>query len=264
MTVQGYWADLPSSAFDELPQGCIAVLPLGAVEQHGPHLPLGVDRDLAYAVVRRVIAALEPEQNVLFLPTLAITKSGEHDDFGGTLSLSAETLLAVLRDIAASVARAGVTRLVFLNAHGGNAAVLEIAGREARMAHDLIVVACSWFGFADYEGVVPPDALPHDIHAGVVETSAMLSDYPDKVDMTKAAHFHPAMRDWETDFPSIGLSGQPGRPAWVAQDVNAQGACGDAASATAEKGAQLLGSAAQNFAVFLAEFARFDPRRLNT
>jgi len=260
MVLQGLWADLPAPAFRDLPDDMIAVLPLGAVEQHGPHLPLSVDRDLADAVVKRSLKALSVDQNVLFLPTLAITKSGEHDRFPGTLSLSAETLLSALRDIGASIARAGVARLVLLNAHGGNTAVLEIAARDLRMTHEMIVATCSWFGFANYDGVIDANALAIDIHAGEIETSAMLAAYPQKVDMMRARNFAPAMIDWHARFQHIGLTGEPARPAWIAEDLNPGGACGNAAAATAEKGEKLLSSAAQNFAAFLREFAQFDHR----
>lgn len=260
MSFQGYWADLPSPAFGDLPDDLIAVLPLGAIEQHGPHLPVSVDRDLADAVVSRSLKALNADQNVLFLPTLCITKSGEHDAFPGTLSLSAETMLAVLCDIGASVTRAGVQRLVLLNAHGGNTALLEIAARDLRVAHDLIVVTCSWFGFAEYGDLFDADALPFDIHAGDTETSAMLTAHPGKVDMAKAQNFVPAMARWAADYQYIGLNGQAARPAWVAGDMHPEGVCGNAAAATVEKGEQLLSSAARNFAAFLAEFARFDGR----
>ncbi|MFK7837365.1 MAG: creatininase family protein [Sulfitobacter sp.] len=258
MIPQGYWADLPSTAFSDLPGTCIAVLPLGAVEQHGPHLPLSVDRDLADEIVQRMLNTLQHDQSVLVLPTLAITKSGEHDRFPGTLSLGPETLLAVLRDIGASVARAGVTRLVFLNAHGGNIALLEVAGRELRIKHGMVVASCSWFGFADYDGVISAEDLAHDIHAGDIETSAMLAAHPDKVDMGKAQDFRPAMRQWNAQFEYIGLNGQPARPAWIADDLHVDGACGDAAAATPAKGEHLLTTASTGFAAFLAEFSHFD------
>ena len=136
MTLQGYWADQTASAFKDVPDDLIAVLPIGAIEQHGPHLPLSVDLDLVEATIVRVLPHLENDQNVLVLPSLTITKSGEHDRHAGTLSLSAETLLAALMGIAGSVARAGVQRLVLLNGHGGNDAVLDIAARDMRIAHD--------------------------------------------------------------------------------------------------------------------------------
>lgn len=261
MSVQGYWADLPSDAFRALSPDTVAILPLGATEQHGPHLPLSVDSDLIGAATDRMLAALGPAQSVLVLPALTVTKSDEHLCFPGTLTLSAETLLAVLREIGASVARAGVQRLVFFNGHGGNSALLQIAARELRIANDLIVVACSWGGFTEWQPHYDAEAYAHDIHAGDSETSAMLAIRPDRVDMSKAQDFRPAMADWESDFPRIGLAGKPANPGWMAQDLHPLGACGNAAAATADKGAALLDSAGRNFASFLAEFARYDHRK---
>jgi creatinine amidohydrolase len=258
MSLQGYWADQKAPVFRDLPRDLVAVLPIGAIEQHGPHLPVSVDRDLTEAVVTRALDHLGPGQNVLVLPTLTVTKSGEHDRHPGTLSLSAETLLAVLRDIGASVARAGVARLVLLNGHGGNTAVLDIAARDLRMAHQMIVASCSWFGFADYGDLIAPEALAVDLHAGDIETSAMLAARGDLVDMSKAQNFVPAMRNWEKSNRFTGLTGQPARPGWIIDDLNSDGACGDASAATAEKGAQMLVTAAANFALFLDEFSRFD------
>lgn len=260
MAMQGYWADFKAPAFRDVPQDLVAVLPIGAIEQHGPHLPVSVDRDIVDAVVTRVLPHLLPHQSVLFLPTLSVTKSGEHDRHAGTLSLSADTLLAVMRDIGRSVANAGVTRLVFLNGHGGNMAVLDIAARDLRIEHDLIVGSCSWFGFAEWEGVLDPKELPKDVHGGDSETSPMLAARPDTVDMKKARNFRTALDDWERDFRFIGLTGQAVRPGWIVDDLSSAGACGDASVATAEKGEALLSSSAKNFAAFLEEFARFDHR----
>ncbi|MDE0524010.1 MAG: creatininase family protein [Boseongicola sp.] len=261
MTVQGYWADQRATIFRDLPADLVAVLPVGAVEQHGPHLPVSVDRDLVNATVTLCLSHLASDQNVLFLPTLSITKSGEHDRHPGTLSLTADTLLATLRDIGASVALAGVERLAFLNGHGGNTAVLEVAARDLRISHDMIVATSSWFGFADVESVIDSDALEGDIHAGDSETSAMLAARPELVDTSRAQSFMSANREWERENHFIGLAGRPARPAWIIDDLNADGACGDASAATAEKGRHLLDTAARNFARFLAEFARFDSRR---
>lgn len=261
MSVQSHWADLPSDAFGCLPADLVAVLPIGAIEQHGPHLPGSVDRDLVEAVVQRAMANLSPDQNVLILPTLAVTKSGEHGRHPGTLSLSADTLLAVVRDIGASVTRSGVERLVLFNGHGGNAAVLDVVARDLRLAHDMIVATCSWFGFAEYDGLIDAAALAHDIHAGDIETSAMLAARPELVDMTKAENFAPASAQWSAENRFIGLSGQAARPAWIVGDLHPSGACGDASVATAAKGEALLSSAGRNFAAFLAEFARFDHRK---
>lgn len=257
---QGYWADLKAPEFRALPPDTVAVLPIGAIEQHGPHLPLSVDRDLVEAVVTRALPLLTPDQTVLVLPSLTITKSGEHDRHPGTLSLSADTLLAVLRDIGASVARAGVARLVLFNGHGGNTPVLDVSARDLRIRQDMIVATCSWFGFADTHGLFDPAALARDIHAGDSETSAMLAARPDLVDMSRARDFTPAMADWEKTLRFTGLTGQTARPGWIIDDLHPDGACGNASAATAAKGAQMLNSAARNFAMFLAEFAGFDHR----
>ena len=260
MSLQGYWADFASSQFRNLPDNTVAVLPIGAMEQHGPHLPVSVDRDLVDAVISRALPLLAEDQNVLVLPTLSITKSGEHDRHPGTLSLSAETLLAVLRDVGASIKRSGASRLVLFNGHGGNTAVLEIAARDLRISEDMIVTNCSWFGFAEYEGLFDEDALARDIHAGDSETSAMLAVRPERVDMSRAGNFVPAMDEWEKALRFIGLTGQAARPGWVIDDLNEDGACGDASAATREKGEQLLNSSAHNFVLFLEEFASFDHR----
>lgn len=261
MSIQGYWAELKTTEFQTLSQDCIAVLPLGATEQHGPHLPLSVDTDLVHETAARMLANLDPAQSVLVLPALAITKSNEHNRFSGTLSLSPETLLAVLREIGASVARAGIERLVLFNGHGGNTAILQVAARELRISHDLIVVVCSWSGFAEADGLFDPAAYAVDLHAGDSETSAMLASHPGLVDMSKAKTFGTAMEDWAGEFRFIGLTGEPATPGWIADDLNPDGVCGDAAAATAEKGEAMLASAGRNFARFLAEFARFDHRR---
>ncbi len=255
MTGIVYWEDLSAPAFRALTGPVVAVLPLGATEQHGPHLAVSVDSDLVEAVIARTVVE---DVTVLVLPTLKITKSGEHDRHPGTLCLSGDTLLAVLRDIAASVRRAGVERLCLFNGHGGNTALLETAVREMRMTHELIAVHCSWFGFADAADLFDPEALAMDIHGGDSETSPMLVAAPQRVDMSKARDFRPAMRDWSEKW--IGLTGQAARPGWIIDDLSASGACGNAAAATEEKGAALLNTSARGFAAFLSEFARFDHR----
>lgn len=250
-----YWENLSAPQFRSLEGPVVAVLPLGATEQHGPHLPVSVDSDLIDAVLARTVIE---NITVLVLPTLRITKSGEHDRHPGTLSLSGGTLVAVLRDIAASVARAGIDRLCLFNGHGGNMALLETVIRDMRVTHDMIAVHCGWFGFAETEGLFDPQALAVDLHGGDAETSPMLVAAPDKVDMSKAQNFRPAMLDWDQKW--IGLTGQAARPGWIIDDLNPDGVCGDASAATALKGEALLASAARNFGLFLSELAVFDHR----
>lgn len=257
MRQQGYWADLKAPDFTTLDPDTVAILPLGATEQHGPHLPLSVDTTLTEAVLARSLPLWPAEVSALILPTLTVTKSNEHLNHPGTLTYSARTLLAMLDDIAASVARTPVRRLLMINGHGGNTAVLEVACREIRIAHGLITAHASWFAFTDTKGLLTPEDEKHDIHAGDLETSAMLAAAPDLVDMTRAPNTPPKSRGWT----AAGLTGQPARPGWIIDDVSDTGVCGDATAATAEKGAHLLDTAARSFAAYLPEFAAFDPQK---
>ena len=257
--MQGYWSDITAPRFRDLPADMIAVLPLGATEQHGPHLPVSVDSDLVEAVLARSLPHWHRDTNALILPTLRVTRSTEHAAHPGTLSLSANTLLTMLGDIGDSVARAGITRLAMLNGHGGNTAVLDIAARDMRVRHGMITAHGSWFSFAEWDGVMGADALRHDQHGGDSETSPMLAVRPDLVDMAAAADFRSKSRKWQDEQHWIGLNDQAMRPGWVIDDLHPAGACGDASAATADKGHAALNSAARNFAAFLREFARFDP-----
>ncbi|MEO0401349.1 MAG: creatininase family protein, partial [Pseudomonadota bacterium] len=219
---------------------------------HGPHLPFCVDTTLTEAVLARV----QTKATALQLPTLSITKSDEHARHAGTLTLSADTLLAVIRDITASVAQAGIKRLVFFNGHGGNTALLDVAARAARIDHGLICATTSWFVFADLTGFDAAE-LAYDLHAGDIETSAMRAARPDLVAMARAKNFETAMAGWEKAGHLTGLTGQPARPGWIIDDLNPDGALGNAAAATAEKGAQLLDTAANGTARWLEDFAAF-------
>ncbi len=256
--MQGYWQDFKAPQMRALPSDTIAVLPLGATEQHGPHLPLCVDTALTDAVAARALQELHPDLNVLVLPTLTTTKSDEHNRHPGTLSLGAETLLAILRDVVASVARADVSRMVFLNGHGGNNAVLDIAARAARVDHQMIVACAGWSAFADHDDLFDANDIVHDLHAGAFETSAMLDAAPHLVDMSCAQNFATATRTWQDEGRLTGLTGQPARPGWIIDDLNPKGAVGNAAAATAEAGAALIDRAGKGFARWLADFATFD------
>ena len=252
------WAELKAPAFRALPPDAIAVLPLGAVEQHGPHLPLSVDYELVEAVLERALPLLDASASVLVLPTLRVSKSDEHMRHPGTLSLSADTLLAVLRDIGASVARAGLRRLVLFNGHGGNMALVQVAARDLRIAHGLIVVSCNWSAFAQADGLFDAESYARDLHAGASETSAMLAVRPDLVDMGAAPAPDSAIPGWQESLRFIGLTGEAARPGWIIDDLTRTGVVGDATDADAARGARLLDSAAKNFAAFLAELRSFE------
>jgi creatinine amidohydrolase len=145
-----FWADLTSRHFAQLAASAVidqavVVLPVAATEQHGPHLPVSVDTTLVNGVVNASLAHLPADLPVLFLPTQQIGKSNEHIRFPGTLTLSAQTLISVWMELGASVARAGIKKLVLLNSHGGQVSVMDIVARDLRTAHDLIVYHTSWY-----------------------------------------------------------------------------------------------------------------------
>lgn len=252
------WRDLSRSDFAGIDRSrAICVLPVGAIEQHGPHLPVSVDSDLVEAVVARALPQVSGDVTAVALPCLTYGKSNEHGAIPGTLSLSAATLLAMLSDIGASLARTGFRRLVLLNGHGGNNAVLDIAARDMKIAYGLSIFTCHWYSFNEASSLTDAHEDTFGIHAGLVETSAMLAIEPARVDMGKAANFPNKAEDWQRDFGQIGMTGGRAKPAWVIDDLNAQGACGNAVAATPGLGETLLANAARNFAAFLAEVDRF-------
>jgi creatinine amidohydrolase len=258
-----FWADLTTRQFAQL-RGApgidqvVAVLPVGATEQHGPHLPLSVDSDLVDAVVAGALPLLPPELPVLVLPTQRIGKSNEHARFPGTLSLSAETLIRLWTDIGDAVAATGIRKLLLFNAHGGQVGMMDIVARDLRARHDLIVYFGNWYDLPIPDAVMAPfDAAERrfGIHAGDVETSMMLALRPAWVDMGQARDFMSTSQARAAEFPILG-NGRSAKLAWQMQDVNAMGAAGNAAAASADKGRALLDAAARQLALMLAELSR--------
>lgn len=258
----GFWHELTSPAFADLdPERTVAVLPVGAIEQHGPHLPVAVDSCLLDAIVRRALDALPAGLPVLVLPTSAVGKSNEHLAYPGTLTLSAGTLGRVWYETGASVRRAGVRKLLFLNSHGGQPQVMQIAARELRIDHGMLAVAASWFSWGLPEGLFDAAEVRHGIHGGAVETAMMLAVRPDLVVMEEAADFVPVTVADELDYPRLRALGAAGL-GWQAQDLHRQGVCGDAGLATAAAGRAVLDHAARSVAELLEELVRFPLERL--
>lgn len=255
MAGKRYWADLTAAEFRALDTArAIAVLPVGAIEQHGPHLPVSVDRDIVEAVIARSLPLLAEDLAVLFLPTLAVGKSNEHVAFPGTLSFSAETLMRAWMDIGDSVARAGIRKFALFNGHGGNVAAMDMVARDLRVRHGMLTAHCSWYQLGSTEGVLDDRELIHGIHAGEAETSAMLAARGELVDMDRAEDFRSRGEDWADRYDYLGVGGRPVKLGWLIHDLNPEGACGNAAAATAETGERLLADAAAGLAAFLKEF----------
>jgi creatinine amidohydrolase len=241
--------------------GAVAVVPIAAIEQHGPHLPLGTDAMLADAMVEAVIARLPEDRPVTFLPTLRIGKSCEHAAFPGTLSHEWQTATSALIDVGASLAAAGFRRLVIVNAHGGNTPVMDTAALELRRRHGLLVATCSWLRFGYPDGLLPPEEIASGIHGGAVETALMLHLRPDMVRRQAIAAFDSLQDELGGSAAHLRAHGRIGF-GWMAQDLNPAGVVGDARLATAEIGAAIAAHQADAFTALLDDVLAFDTARL--
>ena len=239
----------------------IAVIPLAAVEQHGPHLPLGVDTYIAEAYLARVRQELPDALPVTFLPVQRIGVSAEHLSYPGTLHLSAETAIAAWTELGESLARAGVRKLVLVTSHGGNVAAMEIVARDLRTRLGMLAVTVGWHRFGYPEGTFSTEEKKHGIHGGDIETSLMLAAEPATVRMEKAPNATPATIAMAREFRWLGAY-RPAGFAWMTQDLNPTGAVGDATLATAAKGEAALAHGAKAFVELLREIDRFDLSRL--
>jgi creatinine amidohydrolase len=267
ITSSRYWADWSTANFEALrTRGelarTIAVLPVAATEQHGPHLPLSVDTVLVDGIVRAALPHLPDDLTVLFLPTQSIGLSPEHARFAGTLTLKNETILRLWTDIGESVAATGVKKLVLFNSHGGNSSVMDLVARDLRARLELLVYSVSWFTLPlldatgkDVKTLFGPDEHRFGIHAGDIETSMMLALEPARVDMTQAQVFSSAAQLRSEQFDILG-NGKSARLGWQMQDYNRAGAVGNAAAATAEKGRAVVDAAGRALARLLVEVDR--------
>lgn len=259
-----YWADLSTRDFAQLIKSgqaatTIAVLPVAATEQHGPHLPLKVDTVLVDGIVAAALPHLAAELKVLFLPTQAVGLSPEHARFPGTLTLKNETIMRLWTDIGESVAAAGIRKLLLFNSHGGNVSVMDLVARDLRARLDMLMVSASWFNLPlldangqDVNALFSADEHRFGIHGGDIETSMLLALDPARVEMAQAQDFHSTSQDRAQQFAILG-NGKSAKLGWQMQDYSLSGAVGNAAAATAEKGRALVGAAGRSLARLLTE-----------
>ncbi|MBK8210941.1 MAG: creatininase family protein [Rhodospirillales bacterium] len=246
------WEDMVTTDFAALdPARAVALLPVAAIEQHGPHLPLGTDAILCDAILDRTQNIVADPASLLRLPTQRVGLSPEHAGFPGTLVLRAESLLTAWTEIGLSVAAAGVRKLVLFNTHGGQGGLVDIVAQQLRCRAGMLVVRCSSYRFALPEGWVPPDELRFGLHGGLIETSMMLAAAPSLVRRGFMHSFHSPAADWEAAHPGLEVEGESGI-AWCAQDLGIDGVTGDASAATAELGQRLLDHYASRLAKTIA------------
>ena len=257
------WSDLATTDFARLdPERTVAVLPVAATEQHGPHLPLSVDADLAEGIVAACLPHLASELPVLFLPTQAIGFSPEHARFAGTLTLKAETVMRLWTEIGEAVADSGVKKMVLFNAHGGQVGLMDLVARDLRARRGLLVYSVNWFNLPlldaqgrDAGALFNADEHRFGIHAGDIETSMMLALRPERVRMQQAQDFHSTSQDRAATWPLLG-DGRSAKLGWQMQDYNAAGAVGNAAAATPAKGHAMVEAAGLQLARLLQEVSQ--------
>ncbi|MBX4928095.1 creatininase family protein [Rhizobium binae] len=250
----------PSPRFEERAPGRsspIAILPLGAHEQHGPHLPFETDTLIAEGIAGRLKMALPADLPVTFLPAETVGYSVEHMDVEGTKTLTFDGAVNRWLGIAEGLAKKGIHKFVMLNAHGGNSPLMTIVATEARVRFAMLAVATSWTRFGLPDGVILPEEKAIGIHGGDIETSVMLALHPDKVDMAKAADFPSRQSEFAGRFKHLRAYG-PHAFGWKMPDLNLQGAAGNAAAATAEKGEALLAHAVRGLVELLEDVDAFD------
>ena len=252
-----HWQEMTTLDFSESDtSGWIAVLPVAAIEQHGPHLPVATDTTINEGNIAAMLSKLPADLPVVVLPTQAIGKSNEHIHSAGTLTLSYETLARVLIEMGESVARAGLRKLVLANSHGGNIAVLDIVARELRVRHNMLCVVASWSRLGQPEAVYSEWEQAYGIHGGDMETSVMLALRPDLVRMHKASKFHSLQERLVQNHKQLRAHGAAPF-GWIAQDLGPHGTVGDASIATPEKGHLTIATVTDRFISLLEDVHAF-------
>lgn len=239
---------------DRIRPDSILLVPVGAIEQHGPHLPMSVDHVIAHETATAVVEAVGEDLDVWQLPTISISKSNEHAWSPGTLWWSAETFLAMLGDLGRCVAATPARKLVFLNAHGGNTTLLATALRELRLEHGLQTFLTHPSLPPAYGGPSTESELGMGIHGGLHETSVFMHLRPELVDLDAAVRRVPE-RLAENRHVRFGGSVMFG---WLSNDFHPDGHIGDPTGATAALGAELFGHAVAVIGEQLAEIRDFD------
>ena len=256
-----YWSEYRTAEYAEIdPEKTIAILPTAAIEQHGPHLPVGVDTMINTGLLARLVELAPEDLDFRILPVQAVGKSNEHLHAPGTLTLAADVAMKAWIEIGLSVARAGVRKMVIVNSHGGNLDMLGIIARELRVQAGMLCAKCQWGSFGQPEGMYPPEELAYGIHGGDVETSLMLYLRPELVDMDQAGDFRSSAQDMD-NFARLRPTGATAY-GWMASDLSSHGTVGNAAAARPEKGAATADHYVRGFIELLRDVESFPLDRL--
>lgn len=247
-------ADLPDK------KNIVIVQPIGAIEQHGHHLPIAVDSAISLGVLGKALSKLNDNIPAYALPCLYYGKSNEHDGFPGTISLTANTLLLVIKEMAESIYRAGFRKLVLMNSHGGQPQIMEIAARDLHQEHpDFAVFPLFTWRVPNIVGeMLTPQEKEYGIHAGDAETSIMLSLLPDSVKMDLA------VKEYPQGLPQDSLLDMEGKLpfAWLTRELSKTGVMGDATVASREKGDRILESVADGWVEVIQDIYKFQQPNL--
>jgi creatinine amidohydrolase len=257
-----WWWDLTTQDFANFDaERVVAILPVGAVEQHGPHLPVRVDAAINAGIVARAVELMPADCPALVLPMMPVGKSDEHLAFPGTLTLSYETLARIWYELGESVHRAGIRKILFLNSHGGQPQLLEIVCRDLRVKLGMFAASAMWPRLIDMDDLFEAGENRHGIHGGQSETSVMLHLHPDLVEMNRAENFVPLSVQIERESEMLGPEGAASF-GWQTQDLNPKGACGDATKATADLGKLTVERAATRLLALIDEISRYPLSRI--
>ena len=241
----------------------IAVLPLGATEQHGPHLPAETDTIIAQGICDRLKTMLAGELSVTFLAVEEIGYSPEHSDYPASKTLSYEDALKRWISFGEMLHSYGIRKLVLLNTHGGNSPLMTIVATELRCRFDMLCAYTSWTRFGSPSDIVGEAEKAFGIHGGDIETSVMLALAPHLVDMDAAGDHANLQRELASRNEHL-LAYGPHAFGWKMQDLNPIGVVGKSSAATAEKGEDLLEEALLGLVEFLEEVDEFDLKKLQS
>jgi creatinine amidohydrolase len=235
----------------------VGILPVGAIEPHGPHLPLSTDCDIARGHLGQLGRYVAAGTDVLVLPLQSIGLSIEHAGFAGLFTHGADLLLRAWTDVARTFHAAGGRRLIIASSHGGNSEIAGLLATQLRLDPGLLAVTAAWLRFGQPEGLFPAHELAYGMHGGDIETSLMLYYWPETVRLEQRLDFVSAAETWERQSAVLSAHGRT-RVGWLTADLNPLGAVGNALAATAEKGAASADHALRGFAALVGDVAAFD------